>query len=95
MIGTMTGTVLADLVRHGTGAPPSNPLTTALIGSGASLLMTRGRRPIGLVLLAAGGLLLWREAAAARREAVRRARPVPAGSDRLTWPRADASVGAA
>jgi hypothetical protein len=101
MIETVTGTMLADLVRHGTGAPPSGPLTNALIGSGASLLMTRGRRPIGLVLLAAGGVLLWREAAAAQRERdalIRRVRPAPRASDRPAPPspdRAAASVAAA
>lgn len=98
MIETMTGTVLADLVRHGTGAPPSSPLTTALIGSGASLMMTRGRRPVGLVMLAIGGALLWREAAAARRDGgigVKRARSALPESDRPAWPRAGASAAAA
>ncbi len=103
MIETMTGTMLADLVRHGTGAPPSGPLTTTLIGSGASLLMTRGKRPVGLVLLVAGGVLLWREAVAARgqretavtpaRPAPRASAPAPASSP---WPdRAGASAVAA
>ena len=98
MIETATGTVLADLVRHGTGAPPSSPLTTALIGSGASLMLARDRRLIGLVLLAAGGALLWREALAARREqdvSLRRARPAPPASDLAPSPRAGASVAAA
>jgi hypothetical protein len=95
MIETVTGTMLADLLRYGTGAPPSGPLTTALIGSGASLLMTRGKRPVGLLLLAAGGVLLWREAAAAqKRETLTPARPAPRASDRPAPPPSHARAGA-
>ncbi|USI74414.1 hypothetical protein [Sphingomonas morindae] len=90
MLGTFTGSMVATLVREATGAPPAGPLATALIGSGASLVMQRGRRPVGLALLLAGGVVLWREAAAARprtarvkvRPATRRPAPgLPAASD--------------
>ena len=90
MLGTFAGSMMADLVRQGTGAPPADPLTTALIGSGASLLLTRGRRPAGVILLVAGGLLLWREAAASQRaHTIRRVEPRrPAGDARPASARA-------
>jgi hypothetical protein len=61
MLKTMVNSFLVDAVRKRTGIPEPGVLTTAMLTTGASLLMSRGRRPIGLALIAVGGLLLWHE----------------------------------
>ncbi|MGN6123303.1 MAG: hypothetical protein ACTHOJ_10155, partial [Sphingomonas oligoaromativorans] len=48
------------------GLRPGGTIPTALLTTGASLMLKRGRRPIGLALVAAGGVLLWREAERSR-----------------------------
>lgn len=81
MLGSVVGAMVATLVQEATDAPPAGSVATALIGSGASLLLNPRRRPVGLALLAAGGMLLWRQAAVAQRQTVRvraaRVRPAP------------------
>jgi hypothetical protein len=46
-----------------------------LITTGASLALTRGRRPIGLALAMAGGLLLWWEIERERAATLEEGRP--------------------
>jgi uncharacterized membrane protein (UPF0136 family) len=67
MLRTLAKTMLVGAVQKGTGVVPAGPISTALITSGASLLLTRGRRPVGLALAAVGGLLLWHETEQERR----------------------------
>ena len=62
MLRTLAKTMLVGAVQKRVGVTPAGPVSTALLATGASLMMTRGRRPIGLALAAVGGLLLWREA---------------------------------
>lgn len=69
MLNTLANSLLIGTVQKGTGVTPAGPVTTALITTGASLLLTRGRRPVGLALLAAGGFLLWREVEKERADA--------------------------
>lgn len=81
MLNTLANSLLIGTVQKGTGVTPAGPVTTALITTGASLLLTRGRRPIGLALLAAGGLLLWREVEKEQADArLKPVSPVPARS---------------
>jgi hypothetical protein len=61
MLKTLVNSFVIDAVRKRTGIPEPGVLTTAMLTTGASLLMSRGRRPIGLALIAVGGLLLWHE----------------------------------
>jgi hypothetical protein len=61
MLRMLARTALMGAVQKGTGIVPAGPVSTALLTTGASLMFTRGRRPIGLALVAAGGLLLWHE----------------------------------
>jgi hypothetical protein len=61
MIRQAATSMLIGAVRKGTGATPAGQVTAGLLTTGASLLLTRGRRPVGLALLALGGLLLWHE----------------------------------
>jgi hypothetical protein len=68
MLKMLANTLIVGAVRKGAGMPRTGTLTSALLTTGASLLLVRGRRPVGFVLLAAGGLLLWRESEAARAE---------------------------
>jgi len=69
MLRTLAKTMLVGAVQKRVGVTPAGPVSTALLATGASLMMTRGRRPIGLALAAVGGLLLWREAERERGEA--------------------------
>ena len=68
MLKTLANALVIGAVQKGTGVPPTGTLTTAMLTTGASLMLVRGRRPIGLALLAVGGLMLWHE-----REEMRRA----------------------
>lgn len=61
MLRTLVNSLVVGAVRRGTGISEPGVLTTALLTTGASLLLSRGRRPVGLALIAAGGLLLWHE----------------------------------
>ena len=69
MLRTLGKTMLVGAVQKRVGVTPVGPVSTALLATGASLMLTRGRRPIGLALVAAGGLLLWRAAKHERSEA--------------------------
>jgi hypothetical protein len=69
MLKMLAKTMFVGAVEKSIGVRPSGTLTTALLTTGASLLLVRGRRPIGFVLLAAGGMLLWRESEAMATEA--------------------------
>lgn len=88
MLRQLAGTMLAGAVRQVPGSEAGDPLASTLIGTGATLALTRGRRPIGIVLLAAGGYLLWRDVAKARRAAAlmppSAARQVPSASPAAT-----------
>ncbi|WP_419825275.1 hypothetical protein [Sphingomonas sp.] len=79
MLRDLAGTLLAGAVNQAPGAPggSGDPLASTLIGTGATLAMTRGRRPVGLVLLAAGGYLLLRDVRRARATAVLNPPPAP------------------
>jgi len=46
---------------RGTGTPAGGAIATTLLTTGVSLMLVRGRRPAGLVLIAAGGMLRWIE----------------------------------
>jgi len=61
MLGTFAKSLLVGAVQKGTGVPQSGPISTTLITTGVSLMLIRGRRPVGLALAAAGGLLRWHE----------------------------------
>lgn len=69
MLGTLAKSMLAGAVQKRVGVAPAGPVSTTLLATGASLALTRGRRPFGLALIAAGGLLLWREIEHERKEA--------------------------
>jgi len=66
MLRTLARTMLIGAVERRVGVSPAGPVSTALLTTGASLLLTRGRRPLGLGLAVAGGLLMWRAAEKAR-----------------------------
>jgi hypothetical protein len=100
MLRMLARTALMGAVQKGTGVTAAGPISAALLTTGASMMLTRGRRPIGLALAAAGGLLLWhetqrdRERAAAdllrKRQgdgAAAAAVPARAGADPATAPR--------
>ncbi len=61
MLRTLVNSLVIDAVRKRTGIPEPGVLTAAMLTTGASLLLSRGRRPVGLALIAVGGLLLWHE----------------------------------
>ncbi len=69
MLRTLATSMLVGAVQKRIGVTPTGPVSTALLATGASLMLTRGRRPIGLALAAAGGLLLWRDVERQRGEA--------------------------
>jgi hypothetical protein len=62
MLRTLAKSVLIGAAQRRVGVMPAGTISTALLTTGASLMLKRGRRPIGLALVAAGGVLLWREA---------------------------------
>jgi uncharacterized membrane protein (UPF0136 family) len=61
MLRTFAKSLLVGAVQKRSGIAPAGTIATALLTTGASLALTRGRRPVGLVLVVLGGLLLWRE----------------------------------
>jgi uncharacterized membrane protein (UPF0136 family) len=75
MLRTLAKSVLIGAAQRRAGVMPAGSVSAALLTTGASLMLTRGRRPIGLALVAAGGMLLWRETEQ------RRATAVPAKAD--------------
>lgn len=77
MLKTLANSLLIGAVQKGTGVPPTGTLTTALLTTGASLLLARGRRPVGVALLAVGGLLLWHEHQEAERARLSPPAPAP------------------
>lgn len=62
MLRTLAKSMLIGAAQRRVGVMPAGTISTALLTTGASLMLKRGRRPIGLALVAAGGVLLWREA---------------------------------
>jgi hypothetical protein len=68
MLRTLAKSVLIGAAQRRVGVMPAGTISTALLTTGASLMLKRGRRPIGLALVAAGGVLLWREAERNRAE---------------------------
>jgi uncharacterized membrane protein (UPF0136 family) len=61
MLRTFAKSLIVGAVQKRSGVAPAGTISTALLTSGASLALTRGRRPVGLALAVLGGLLLWRE----------------------------------
>ncbi len=77
MLQTLAKSMLVGAVQERIGVTPAGPVSSALLATGASLMLTRGRRPIGLALAAAGGLLLWRAAERERSKAETAGAAVP------------------
>ena len=61
MLRGFATSMLVGFVRKKAGVPAIGTVPAALLTSGASLVLTRGRRPIGLAVMAVGGFLIWRE----------------------------------
>ena len=61
MLKTFAKSLLAGVVQKKAGVTKIGAIPGTLITTGASLALTRGRRPVGLALAVAGGLLLWWE----------------------------------
>jgi len=70
MLRTFAKSMLVGAVQKGTGVPQSGPISTTLLTTGVSLMLIRGRRPVGLALMAAGGMLRWHELEQERRAAL-------------------------
>jgi hypothetical protein len=70
MLGTLAKSMLVGAVQKGTGVPQSGPISTTLLTTGVSLMLIRGRRPVGLALAVAGGLLRWHELEQERQSAL-------------------------
>ncbi len=81
MLGTFAKSLLVGAVQKGTGVPQSGPISTALLTTGVSLLLIRGRRPVGLALATAGGLLRWYELDQERRIAATTITTPPSSGD--------------
>lgn len=58
--GFVTSAVIG-FARRKAGVPTIGTIPAALLTSGASLILTKGRRPVGVAVAALGGFLLWRE----------------------------------
>lgn len=69
MLESLVKSVLVGAVQKGTGIPQAGAVSTTLITTGVSLMLIRGRRPVGLALAAAGGLMRWHELEQERRAA--------------------------
>ena len=79
MLRGLAKSLLVGVVQRRTGNAHAGAISTSLLTTGVSLMLVRGRRPAGLVLLAAGGLARWIEI---EREnaATKGVRPSPAAS---------------
>jgi hypothetical protein len=69
MLRGFATSALVGFVRKRAGVPSIGTIPAALLTSGASLMLTKGRRPIGIAVAALGGFLLWREIERERDEA--------------------------
>lgn len=94
MLKTFAKSLLVGAVQKKAGVTKIGAIPGTLITTGASLALTRGRRPVGLALAVAGGLLLWweieRDRAATLEEGLARPEPLPApssGASAATPPR--------
>jgi hypothetical protein len=82
MLRGFATSALVGFVRKKAGVQRIGTIPAAMITSGASLMLTRGRRPVGLAVAALGGFLLWREIERERDEAIPEpALPPPASAD--------------
>jgi hypothetical protein len=81
MLRGFAKTAAIGFVQKKVGISPAGTLPTILLTSGASMLLTRGRRPIGLAVAALGAFLLWREIEAEQDEISPAPLPPPASSD--------------
>ncbi len=61
MLRAFAKSVLVSALQKKAGVPRTGTIPGTLLTTGASLLLVRGRRPVGLALTAVGCLLLWRE----------------------------------
>jgi hypothetical protein len=61
MLKALAKSVAIKAVQKRVGVSQPGSVTAALLTTGATLLLSRGRRPVGLALIAVGGFLLWRE----------------------------------
>jgi hypothetical protein len=61
MLRAFAKSAMIGAIQRKVGVSPAGTIPTMLLTSGASMLLSRGRRPVGLALVALGGLLLWRE----------------------------------
>ena len=84
MLSTLARTAIIATIEKGTGVPPAGPVSTILLTTGASLLMLKGRRAVGLALLAAGGAVRWHETVGANLKPARRSAPAPRSGDDIS-----------
>jgi hypothetical protein len=61
MLRGIATSALVGFARRKAGVSSIGTIPAALLTTGASLILTRGRRPVGLAVAALGGFLLWRE----------------------------------
>ena len=61
MLRGFATSALLGFARRKAGVHTIGTIPAALLTTGASLALTRGRRPVGLAVAALGGFLLWRE----------------------------------
>ncbi len=76
MLRGFATSTLIGFARRKAGVSAVGTIPAALLTSGLSLILTRGRRPVGVAVAALGGFLLWREIEQQEREA--RLAPQPA-----------------
>lgn len=76
MIRGFATSALVGFVRKKAGVSTIGTIPAALLTSGASLMLTKGRRPVGLAVAAIGAFLVWREIEKAEGEV--RPEPAPA-----------------
>lgn len=76
MIRGLATSALVGFARKKAGVSAIGRIPAALLTSGASLMLTKGRRPVGLAVAALGAFLVWREIDRAEEEA--RPEPAPA-----------------
>jgi hypothetical protein len=84
MLRGFVTSALLGFARRKAGVHTIGTIPAALLTTGASLVLTRGRRPVGLAVAALGGFLLWREIEKQESEAglgPQPALPLPPASD--------------